>query len=1356
MFGSTTSNNSWSASTGFGNQQATNSQQNKPSTSLFGNSTLLGGGLFGSGNIGGANTSNLTGLFGNSANSNQNGTSTTNSSGGLFGNSNQNGTSNAASTGGLFGSSNSTNTAANTGSLFGKNNANQNSQASSLFGSNNPSNTSNTGGLFGNSTTNLNVGGLFGNSLNAPQPSTSVNTGGLFGSNQQSTTQNTGLSINTQTSSLNTGLFGNLKPSTGLFGNTSTSQPVLAGFNVAKSNNLFAASSNGNSGLNSDPYNAKLIFVNINRDRSTLPQSITENLFTNDSNKELDSKKRKYSYLEKPDNKKSSLLYRLGQTLKIFRDSNSSSYNPIRGLFRQSNYLNIEENRGTRKSPKVIEIEKGNFKPSKRAIINNANSGNMKRLIIKSKPLKFHLINADKVFNSKRRRIVTNVVLSDRILSDKLSSEDEGEDEEIDIEIKTKLSNKIDPNKVMVGESVDVNKLVEEVRETFDNGYWCSPPLKHLLQLPEDDLRSVENFIVGRDGYFQVAYDFGVDLNDLIKLALENGTTVDKQLFGKNKVFNMTKHGQLEVYLNYHTTKPPLGSGLNVPATITLEEIKPNSGSNTQDFIRKLRSQTGQEFITYDPIKFIWVFRVKHFSVWGLIDENNLELMAIKRKQDDQEELSMLEYTKIYESNKYEQELKKQKLSEYSSVLPGGWNYNSSNVLLPLAAKRDFVTNQVKNRIKAYKSEKDNDDTIQFIADSESVTSEILNSETAPIRDQNRSFEYLNQMVKALPRGTNYNDIIDEKAYEPELDDTEQFDRIQFKPNLPISKDWLVQLELANDIDSPLVPAETQKRLKVTIEAVDDILFDEFNKESLAFNESSTPTKSNKKEESDQLNSEKDVSDLLEEMIARANFVKRSNNYPSLSSINGISFANLIPLCANDNQKNLLRLASTLFDDAFLEKECLEINGNDYKLKEHVKQITLKRAFGEWLKMYNKQIIEPFLIESKNEHFEFSFLQICSGDLDGAVETLIETSNNHLSAILPLLDSNEDAVISIAKKQLEDWNDQGIISSIPAGCVKIYKLLARDFSTILLDLPWSIGLGVKLFYGDNSVKLADLIESNVQFEENNSVVDILLFYNQTQNSTLIEEFTSTSMNLKLLWIFNIILKNNGQISFKNDSLSQRFGDQLTQNRLTKEAAFVYTTILNNEASEKSQRNLIFTNIDVICSNSIDTILVSILKLPQSLIFEGIAHKNNLEKDYWSQCQALIDAKLWNAAHTTIFQQLGPQTIISNQPELKLKLDSMINQFPESGTIVPDWNKGAGIFHAFIRLDESLDNLTFILSNLPYVKDNSSFLISTALKIISRTVGDLAIEKLPDFPKSKIMDLLLSESDRQYFKLRVQC
>ncbi|KAJ1931123.1 hypothetical protein EC988_009890, partial [Linderina pennispora] len=78
------------------------------------------------------------------------------------------------------------------------------------------------------------------------------------------------------------------------------------------------------------------------------------------------------------------------------------------------------------------------------------------------------------------------------------------------------------------------------------------------------------------------------------------------------------------------TNKPPRGQGLNVPAIISLDDCWPSDRSTgklitkvddvrVRKHIRRLKKAEDTEFISF--IDGTWVFRVEHFSRYGLEDD---------------------------------------------------------------------------------------------------------------------------------------------------------------------------------------------------------------------------------------------------------------------------------------------------------------------------------------------------------------------------------------------------------------------------------------------------------------------------------------------------------------------------------------------------------------------------------------------------------------------------------------------------------------------------------------------------------------------------------------------------------------
>lgn len=221
-----------------------------------------------------------------------------------------------------------------------------------------------------------------------------------------------------------------------------------------------------------------------------------------------------------------------------------------------------------------------------------------------------------------------------------------------------------------------------------------------------------------------------------------------------------------------------------------------------------MRQQIGMEFVTYDPITYVWVFKVKHFSIWGLIDEDNdsqKDWIVMKRKQDAQELEASLEYSQIYENEKYKQELKKQKLNEKTKVVPGGWEYVIPSSEEPLNIKRRLVSDEISQQLIKYQQQ--HNKTEELSAQVSDITIDSDHESTTP-----KLVTYMDQLANFIPPGVDLNEIIDEKVYEPTISNEVVFDSIQIRPNLPTSEDWLLQLELANQLTSALAPYVTEPK----------------------------------------------------------------------------------------------------------------------------------------------------------------------------------------------------------------------------------------------------------------------------------------------------------------------------------------------------------------------------------------------------------------------------------------------------------------------------------------------------------------------------------------------------------------
>lgn len=143
--------------------------------------------------------------------------------------------------------------------------------------------------------------------------------------------------------------------------------------------------------------------------------------------------------------------------------------------------------------------------------------------------------------------------------------------------------------------------------------YFTIPSLDTLRNFPAAKLRAVPDLVVGRVGFGQVAFSQPVDLTTL--------DTMEDLLGG---IVRLEDRNATVYPEEYEDMKPPPGEGLNVPATITLENcfpldkstrkpIKDAEHPRVQQHVKRLRNLDGTEFVDFEADTGKWTFEVQEF-----------------------------------------------------------------------------------------------------------------------------------------------------------------------------------------------------------------------------------------------------------------------------------------------------------------------------------------------------------------------------------------------------------------------------------------------------------------------------------------------------------------------------------------------------------------------------------------------------------------------------------------------------------------------------------------------------------------------------------------------------------------------
>ncbi|KAG4074307.1 hypothetical protein HA402_008716 [Bradysia odoriphaga] len=159
--------------------------------------------------------------------------------------------------------------------------------------------------------------------------------------------------------------------------------------------------------------------------------------------------------------------------------------------------------------------------------------------------------------------------------------------------------------------------------------YYTIPPLDKLEDfMNEDGSCIVPNFTIGRKGYGNVYFNEPIDLA---------GLNLDELVH--------FRHKEVIIYPD-DENKPPVGTELNRKAQITLDQVWPHDKTlheaikdkerldlmDYEGHLRRVCEKHDTRFIEYRPETGSWVFRVDHFSKYGLSDSDEDDAPADPKK----------------------------------------------------------------------------------------------------------------------------------------------------------------------------------------------------------------------------------------------------------------------------------------------------------------------------------------------------------------------------------------------------------------------------------------------------------------------------------------------------------------------------------------------------------------------------------------------------------------------------------------------------------------------------------------------------------------------------------------------------
>lgn len=1212
MFGSNTNSGFGSSfgakPTAFGTSTPTN---NNTSGGLFGNNNTNNNNQSTGFSFGAPSSS--TNQPNNSTPSSGLGASNSNTSGGLFG-------SKPAPTGGLFGNSNTAPTNNSpSGGLFGSNGSATNNQGSGLFG-NKPS-TQSAGGLFGNASNTANNtqgGGLFGNSSNSNA------SGGLFG-NASSNTNNTNTSgglFKNNTNSNQTPLFGNssnagaskpslfgsssnstIQPSGGLFGSSNNQNP---------SNSLFGGSTNNQlNQLASTPSTKQYNFKD-------LPKSITESAKATKRTLSSDASTRKRSFSNSSISSSSSAAATVQGPRSTILEKLSTRFSSLKsqarydseGLFSPKKDIlhTTLPNEKSKEAPssKVVIRPFGSSSYSSRAASSRRRTVSTDYLKLKVDPSRSEARRL-KIFGqsggAQKVRILGREEESSIAGDSNGSGKSQVEDGQTQINAETELIEEAEETP----EEAKLNVETQSKKNAAgDDEFWCSPSIEELSQLQLRQLSEIPGFTIGRKGYGSISFEYPVDLTAF-------WSDLPGHLFGNVVKFNKNK--TVEVYPN---GKVPLGTGLNVPAIITLEKVYPVSkrgGRVTEDpvakdlelriFVRKLKEFKDMEFVTYDPFSGTWTFKVKHFSIWGLVNEDDEVVDVDAELENIRQKTAEVEKPKINETATDEESIEKaQTLSSHKprNLTEDTFLFKKQKIVEPFdfdttdLMPGSFISGQTYDMIRSQKSQQNQDQgaaahipiTISDDDDSDMDGEAVL---PLDVLRGDESLVYEDEMMD------DDSQLLDEKQYEPVDADQDDFKNLEVDPRLAVDDDWAKQLELSARFDSAfaedslkqttiydapfskgLTPGElnnlifgdfskvmkTQNKIKKELR-LDNYNFSHFTNEAkliLKSDETSSHAKEQSLDEFFGMTNKEIFRTIYQMHLKESHIIQRPNGYPKVERSQDITFDFIIDAFKGDSKNRELaiwKLASILFDTKnLLSPELATLD--DVEVVNKVVEVKLRDNLIAWLKSETEKDIKA-TAQQTDDFSEQIFLLLATFEVSHAARLAINTNNPYLSVLISLLGSNDPSVKMSASKQIEEWKKNAVLQTIPQGILKIYYLLKGDVLSVdpivklTNGLSWKARLGLSLYYGDSNQSVATLLSNFIDTDptdiphEDETFYNLLKMFVHKHNNLyeigrIISALgSSKNLDVRFQWyIYEVLVRSTEQLKFKK---SEEFGDQLT-------------------------------------------------------------------------------------------------------------------------------------------------------------------------------------------------------------------
>ena len=764
----------------------------------------------------------------------------------------------------------------------------------------------------------------------------------------------------------------------------------------------------------------------------------------------------------------------------------------------------------------------------------------------------------------------------------------------------------------------------------------------------------VPNFTIGRHGYGSVFWDGPLDIK---------GLNLDEIIFIRRK--------EVIVYPD-EDLAPKRGQGLNRPAQITLDQVWPVDKSTHEvikdkdrlramRYTEKIESATNKlnaSFKEYRPETGSWVFTVKHFSKYGLTDDDDHE--------DQDQQVIQTDESKQMAANV-------KPMGANVSQMADNRNIFSKIIQHQELREESKLNDNIIEDISPKILNKSKDNTLNYLFDED--VEGMLDENVDPIYEMSSHFssrvtEY-DKMRSTL--FDDYDEVISKK--------TKTFAAISPPKDVHKSVPSLPSLMLPKV--RPVVLKKRELNFQTDVFAAQNKLIC-------------------------------DISSVCGSNSPKLSFFNGSRNFVFIKGSNVlICELNLIDLSASvvdrfeeqfRSNSNLIRPVDRKITPFVETREFSKNSHNSLALEQLVEalygplsevtpyachQQRIDRILN-WLFSVNKKFSIPKSNYSKILHF------LSTNELEAAIEEALNHNNPRLASLLSL-GSNVNKELMVA--QLDSWKRSKADSFIEMELIRLFVLMSGLIEWRLSDQTW-----VKVLDGLKwTQQLALILLFKTPPELDNGESGLNLLASAISSLTVVPEEVEYHLLaghtpwISLCWsptlldawflheslkCFHVIVNDNDSVTI-SDCVHSLLASQLKDVRW---ACFVASHIRNDLVRELLIKDILATNgIQLREDSHLKEWLSTELNVPQIYISEAMATQSKSAFDYNNLALYLIECQQWSEAHEVLMEWVWPQMIINEEND---SIGQLIARLKPNSHLISNWySNGGHIYDTYLKCVE---------------------------------------------------------------------